>query len=97
MRDAPHQTPGEDPAPLKTVLLVEDNVDIRDALSILLHEATPYQVIGVPDGFAARHPSCGHSSPISLCSIICCLIWMAWNVWTCSEQAKEWSKHPSFS
>jgi DNA-binding response OmpR family regulator len=53
MQDAPHQTPGEDRTPLKTVLLVEDDVDIRDALTILLHEATPYQVIGVPDGFAA--------------------------------------------
>jgi DNA-binding response OmpR family regulator len=53
MQDAPHQTPGEDPAPIKTVLLVEDDVDIRDALTILLQEATPYQVISVPDGFAA--------------------------------------------
>lgn len=53
MQDATHQTPGEDPAPLKTVLLVEDNVAIRDALTMLLHETTPYQVISVPDGFAA--------------------------------------------
>jgi DNA-binding response OmpR family regulator len=53
MQDTPQQMPGEDPTPLKTVLLVEDDVDIRDALTILLHEATPYQVIGVADGFAA--------------------------------------------
>lgn len=53
MRDAVPKMPGEDPAPIKMVLLVEDDVDIRDALTILLHETTPYQVIGVPDGFAA--------------------------------------------
>ena len=49
MQDALQQNP----APVKTVLLVEDDVDIRDALTIFLQEATPYQVIGVPDGFAA--------------------------------------------
>jgi DNA-binding response OmpR family regulator len=52
IRRGVHQTPGKDPVPIKTVLLVEDDVDIRDALTILLHEAPTYQVIGVPDGFA---------------------------------------------
>jgi CheY-like chemotaxis protein len=53
MQDAAHQTPKEDPAPIKTVLLVEDDVNIRDVLTILLRESTPYQVIPVADGFAA--------------------------------------------
>jgi CheY-like chemotaxis protein len=53
MQDATHQTPGEDPTPIKTVLIVEDDADIRDVLTILLQDATPYQVVHVADGFAA--------------------------------------------
>jgi DNA-binding response OmpR family regulator len=53
MQEEPIHPPGEDPTPIKTVLLVEDDVDIRDALTAVIQEATPYQVIGVPDGFAA--------------------------------------------
>jgi CheY-like chemotaxis protein len=58
-QEEPQQTPGEDPTPIKTVLLIllilliEDDLDIRDALTAVIQDATPYQVIPVPDGFAA--------------------------------------------
>ncbi|HEU5378590.1 MAG TPA: response regulator [Ktedonobacteraceae bacterium] len=42
-----------DSAPVKTVLIVEDEVDIADFLLIFLRETTPYQVIHVADAFAA--------------------------------------------
>ena len=35
------------------VLIVEDDMDIRDALTAILRDTTPYQVIDVADGFAA--------------------------------------------
>lgn len=38
---------------IKTVLIVEDELDIGEALTALLREETPYQVLHVGDGFAA--------------------------------------------
>ena len=39
--------------PIKTVLIIEDEPDIGDALTQLLKEETSYQVLSVGDGFAA--------------------------------------------
>ncbi len=50
MEDARH-TSEEDT--IKTVLIVEDDEDISLALSHVLKEETPYQVIVARDGFAA--------------------------------------------
>jgi CheY-like chemotaxis protein len=43
----------KDNTPIKTVLLVEDDADIRESLAQFLKEETPYQVIAASDGFAA--------------------------------------------
>ncbi|HYU76051.1 MAG TPA: response regulator [Ktedonobacteraceae bacterium] len=48
-----HAEGREDPVPTQTVLIVEDDADIRDALVAILQDATSYQVIHVADGFAA--------------------------------------------
>jgi DNA-binding response OmpR family regulator len=55
MQDTLHRAEQEedDPAKVQTVLIVEDDDGIGEALSALLQDATPYQVIYVPDGFAA--------------------------------------------
>jgi CheY-like chemotaxis protein len=53
MQDVTPNAQASDSASVKTVLLVEDDIDIRDALTTLLHEATPYQAIPVADGFTA--------------------------------------------
>ncbi|GHO62825.1 hypothetical protein KSC_017170 [Ktedonobacter sp. SOSP1-52] len=45
--------PEEEPLPVKTVLIVEDDADIADILVHALKDETPYQVIHVQDGFAA--------------------------------------------
>lgn len=44
---------GEDPLPVKTVLIVEDDAAIGEVLLDVLQEATSYQIIHVLDGFAA--------------------------------------------
>lgn len=43
----------EEHIPIKTVLIIEDEPDIGDALTQLLKEETSYQVLYVSDGFAA--------------------------------------------
>jgi len=53
MRDASPTLQDRAPAPGKTVLIVEDDADIAEFLTIFLHETTPYQVIHVADSFAA--------------------------------------------
>jgi CheY-like chemotaxis protein len=53
MQELPHEDQGEDPATVKTVLIVEDDADIGEALKGILQDATPYQVLHVTDGFAA--------------------------------------------
>lgn len=53
MQDAPPTLQEADPAPTRTVLIVEDDADIGEALSAFLQDATDYQVIHVSDGFAA--------------------------------------------
>jgi DNA-binding response OmpR family regulator len=53
MQDAPSTPQGLDSAPVKTVLIVEDDADIAEALTIVLRETTAYQVNHVFDGFAA--------------------------------------------
>jgi CheY-like chemotaxis protein len=54
MQEEPGHAEGrEDPVPTQTVLIVEDDADIRDALVAILQDATSYQVIHVADGFAA--------------------------------------------
>jgi DNA-binding response OmpR family regulator len=54
MQDMPSEQ-REDPAPasVKTLLIVEDDADIGEALTAILQDETPYQVIHVSDGFAA--------------------------------------------
>lgn len=49
----PEASAQQECAPIKTVLIVEDEPDIAEALSALLKEETPYQVLHVSDGFAA--------------------------------------------
>ncbi len=54
MQNAPHHAQQrEDSAPVKTVLIVEDDVSIAEALMALLQDTTDYRVICVSDGFAA--------------------------------------------
>jgi len=54
MQDAPRPAgQEEDPATVKTVLIVEDDADIGEALTAILQDTTPYEVIRVSDGFAA--------------------------------------------
>jgi CheY-like chemotaxis protein len=53
MQDTSRATLGEDPASVQTVLIVEDDADIGDALKGILQDATPYEVLHVSDGFAA--------------------------------------------
>jgi CheY-like chemotaxis protein len=53
MQDIPLKEQGEDPANVKTVLIVEDDAAIGEALSAFLQDATAYQVIHVSDGFEA--------------------------------------------
>jgi DNA-binding response OmpR family regulator len=53
MQGIPLKKQGEDPAPVKTVLIVEDDAAIGEALSAFLQDATAYQVIQVSDGFEA--------------------------------------------
>ena len=43
MQEEPgHAEQGDDPVPTKTVLIVEDDMDIRDALTAILRDTTPY-------------------------------------------------------
>ncbi|HEU5377036.1 MAG TPA: response regulator [Ktedonobacteraceae bacterium] len=53
MQDAPPTWHDSSPALAKTVLIVENDADIADFLTIFLRETTPYQVIQVTDAFAA--------------------------------------------
>jgi len=53
MQEQPQSSQGEDPMSAKTVLIVEDDADIGEALTAFLHDATDYQVIHAADGFAA--------------------------------------------
>jgi len=53
MSDANLIGQGLGPDSVKTVLIVEDDTDIGEALTAFLKEATMYQVIHVSDGFAA--------------------------------------------
>lgn len=54
MQDTPDLVkPKNDPASTKTVLIVEDDPDIADALSDLLHDLTPYHVIHALNGETA--------------------------------------------
>lgn len=54
MQDTPrHAEQGEDPLSVKTILIVEDDAAIGEALLAFLQDATAYQVIHVLDGFAA--------------------------------------------
>jgi DNA-binding response OmpR family regulator len=53
MQDAPQTLQGLDPAHVKTVLIVEDDVDIGEVLTAILEDTTAYRVIYVPDGFVA--------------------------------------------
>jgi DNA-binding response OmpR family regulator len=53
MQDTSGSAQESDPANVKTVLIVEDDADIGEALKGILQDATPYQVLHVSDGFAA--------------------------------------------
>jgi CheY-like chemotaxis protein len=53
MEDARHNSEEDASSPIKTVLIVEDEEDIRLAFEVVLKEETSYQVVMAPDGFAA--------------------------------------------
>ncbi|HEU5384024.1 MAG TPA: response regulator [Ktedonobacteraceae bacterium] len=53
MQEPPPTWQEAGPVPVKTVLIVEDNADVAEFLTILLRETTPYQIIHVSDAFAA--------------------------------------------
>ncbi len=53
MQDAPLSALETDSASVKTVLIVEDDAAIGEALMAFLQDATAYQVLHVSDGFEA--------------------------------------------
>jgi DNA-binding response OmpR family regulator len=53
MQDVPESSLEFDPALVKTVLIVEDDADIGEALMAILEDTTDCKVIHVPDGFTA--------------------------------------------
>lgn len=53
MQQSPPTWQDSNPAPTKTVLIVEDDADIAEFLMIFLRDTTPYQVIQVADAEAA--------------------------------------------
>jgi len=54
MQDTPNQaSQKKGPVFAKTVLIVDDDANIREALMAAMQETTPYQVILASDGFAA--------------------------------------------
>ena len=53
MQDVSAALQEADPAPIKTVLVVEDDAGLAECLTLLLQDMTSYQVMHVFDGFAA--------------------------------------------
>jgi DNA-binding response OmpR family regulator len=53
MQETPPTWQEAGPAPVKTVLIVEDDAAIAEFLTILLQMDTPYRVVQVADSFAA--------------------------------------------
>jgi DNA-binding NtrC family response regulator len=53
MQDVPQSAQETDSASAKTVLIVEDDAAIGEALMAYLQDATAYQVLHVSDGFEA--------------------------------------------